>query len=552
MPEYDRIEATQKAHAIEHFLSSVYHHDHLVPKMHAILAQPTTGERRYKDVYRINRDLEFVRDGPEKMAIFEKTQPIIQELYDTHHKRVKNLPDDQDFYWIPESVREVVKAPPPPTTLPETVRSEIESVRSVGVDLAEQAASGVGKTGFGALIGGALLNAGGRFVDGLAGGVSSLFSSSNDKEQPDIMNAKERTLLDRFIATIQSGRSVEKSIATYRHKTNNNPDSYTLGLKTLLTSDDYQHKLSEAQKTEIEKNYMEHEQVTPLTRWANSVKRKTPSSDYAYDYSSGPADPPNAKEAPTPPPSSQPQTPPTPPPQAPPVPTPPTKKTKVPSLQKNKEYVQKSNEEFFRRMDETARKKQAEEQQAETNEDPDTPSDPLLQPLPSIPRDPSVYNVAAPLNYDEAAWGAMGQTLLRGGVAGGAYLTKQALQMGGYQGYLGAAALGAGTMSLDALSRMYGGDYGTSHSTRRGMKVGDVMFDNFSMTNPTLSVERGINALLSSSENERSSGTVVDIFTKSGSQLANSQGIGDQVAQENLALRNWLADSTQIVVPRAY
>ena len=163
-----------------------------------------------------------------------------------------------------------------------------------------------------------------------------------------------------------------------------------------------------------------------------------------------------------------------------------------------------------------------------------------------------MYNVAAPLNYDEAAWGAMGQTLLRGGVAGGAYLTKQALQMGGYQGYLGAAALGAGTMSLDALSRMYGGDYGTSYSTRRGMKVGDVMFDNFSMTNPALSIERGINSLLSSSENERSSGTVVDIFTKSGAALANSQGIGDQVAQENLALRNWIADSSQIVVPHAF
>ena len=99
---------------------------------------------------------------------------------------------------------------------------------------------------------------------------------------------------------------------------------------------------------------------------------------------------------------------------------------------------------------------------------------------------------------------------------------------------------------------MYGGDYGTSYSTRRGMKVGDVMFDSFSMTNPALSIERGINSLLSSSENERSSGTVVVIFTKSGAALANSQGIGDQVAQENLALRNWIQDSSQIVVPHAF
>ena len=304
--EYDRIEATQKAHAIERFLSSVYTHDHLVDKMHVILSQPTTGERRYKDAYRINRDLEFVRDGPAKVAIFERTQPIIQELYDTHHKTVKNLPDYQDFYWVPESVREVVKDPPP-TTLSETVRSEVEAARSVGVDLAEQAVSDAAKTGFGAFVGGALMNAGGRFVDGLSNSVSSLFSLPSSKE-PD-MTPREKFLLDHFISTVQSGRSIEKSIATYRHKTNSDPDAYTNGLKALLTSDDYQHRLSEAQKTQIEKQYMEHEQVSQVSRWAGgtATKRKTPSGGYEYDYGgSGPAaDPPKAKEAPTPPPQPQ-------------------------------------------------------------------------------------------------------------------------------------------------------------------------------------------------------------------------------------------------------
>ena len=262
---------------------------------------------------------------------------------------------------------------------------------------------------------------------------------------------------------------------------------------------------------------MEHEQVSQVSRWAGATKRKTSSGGYEYDYSgSGPVDPPKAKEAPTPPPPQ---------PQAPPV-------------------TDAKNYNFYQDV--------LGQSEIPRTTQQDTPMDPLLQPLPSIPRDPSVYNVNPQLDYDEATWAAMGQSLLRGGVAGGAYLTKQALQMGGFQGYLGAAAIGAETMSLDAVSRLYGGDYGTSYSTRRGMKVGDVMFDNFSMTNPTLSVERGINALLSTSENERSSGTVVDIFTKSGSQLANSQGIGDQVAQENLALRNWIADQSQIVVPHAY
>ena len=198
MGEADRIEALQKAHAIEQFLSRAYPHDSLLPKMRAILAQPTTGERRYRDAQRINQDLELVRDGPEKAAIFEKTQPIIEELYDTYHKKTKHLPPDANFYDVPESVQEVVKvdkSPPPPTTLPEAVKSAVDSVRSVGSDLAEQAASDTAKTGFGAFVGGALLNAGGRFVDGLASGVTSLFSTSDSKAD---MNAKQKNLLEQF------------------------------------------------------------------------------------------------------------------------------------------------------------------------------------------------------------------------------------------------------------------------------------------------------------------------------------------------------------------
>ena len=582
MAGYDRIEATQRRHAVEQYLNSIYPNDHLLPAMHAILAQPVSDEQKYKNAHRISQDLELVRDGPDKASLHEKIELIREELYDTYHKKVKNLPPDENFYAVPESVREVVKeAPPPATTIPEAVKSAVESVRSVGADLAEQTASDAAKTGFWTLVGGAVMNAGGRLMESTASSVSSLFSVSDGKAD---MNAKQKNLLEQFINTVQSGRSLEKSIATYRHKTAADPDGYTQGLKTLLTSDDFQHRLSEPLKDEIEQKYMEHEQVNQKSRWANRGKRKTPSDNYAYDYT-GPdtADASASVKAPeTPAPAPAPsQTPRTAQPTQNLTPVPsdynPLTASSTPTAKRvsaaaagalaggavagpggaffggSAAYLLSENEGVpaTTKIGDDYYFQQAMREQSIPPK-PTAPIPPPPDTLPSIPRDPSVYTVNQQLDYDEAAWGALGQTILRGGVAGGAYLTKQALQMGGFPGYLGAAALGAGTMSLDTIGRMYGGDYGTSYSTRRGIKVGDAMYDSFSMTNPALSIERGVNALLSTSENERSTGNVVDLFTRSGAQLANSQGMQDSIAQENLALRNWIADSSQIVVPHAY
>ena len=198
MGEADRIEALQKAHSIEQFLSRAYPNDHLLPAMHAILAQPVSDEQRYKNAHRISQDLELVRDGPDKSSLYEKIQTIREDLYDAHHKKVKNMPVDPDFYRVPESVREVVKADstPPPTTLPEAVKSAVDSVRSVGADLAEQTASDAAKTGFWTLVGGAVMNAGGRLVESTASSVSSLFSSSDSKASD--MNAKQKNFLEQF------------------------------------------------------------------------------------------------------------------------------------------------------------------------------------------------------------------------------------------------------------------------------------------------------------------------------------------------------------------
>ena len=65
---------------------------------------------------------------------------------------------------------------------------------------------------------------------------------------------------------------------------------------------------------------------------------------------------------------------------------------------------------------------------------------------------------------------------------------------------------------------------------------------------PALSAERSINSLESSSLGERSNTNVVNAFANSGNQLG---GRGyNQIAQENMALQNYLQESqSPFVVP---
>ena len=101
-------------------------------------------------------------------------------------------------------------------------------------------------------------------------------------------------------------------------------------------------------------------------------------------------------------------------------------------------------------------------------------------------------------------------------------LAQKLLSMGGPYGYLGAAAISAGSMTLGSLSNYYGQHYSTPYSERRGAKIGDILYDNFG--SPTLAVEQAINSLESSSMNERSGANIVTAFSKSGTQLGG-QGV---------------------------
>ena len=109
MPELDRKEFIARQHSVaelaEQMFKSLYRNEPLVPLMHKILARTdVTEEQKFRNAMRINKELTFVRDGPAKSELYEKTQPIIEELYDTHHKSTKHLPDDENFWITVEEV----------------------------------------------------------------------------------------------------------------------------------------------------------------------------------------------------------------------------------------------------------------------------------------------------------------------------------------------------------------------------------------------------------------------------------------------------------------
>jgi len=129
-------------------------------------------------------------------------------------------------------------------------------------------------------------------------------------------------------------------------------------------------------------------------------------------------------------------------------------------------------------------------------------------------------------------------------VSGGGLLAQKLLAQGGMYGYLGAAGIAAGSLTLDMMNQMYGQHYTRPYSERRGARAGEILFDNFGT--PTLAAERALNSLEGTSMNERSSTNVVSAFSKA----VKATGLGtDQILQENTALGNYMRDLGQFVVP---
>ena len=115
--ELDRKEFIQRQQSVaelaeQMFYKRLYKNEPLVPLMHKILAKTDiSDEQKFRNAMRINKELDFVRDGPVKSQLYEKTQPIIEELYDTHHKATKHMEPDENFWVLVEPVEPIRSDP---------------------------------------------------------------------------------------------------------------------------------------------------------------------------------------------------------------------------------------------------------------------------------------------------------------------------------------------------------------------------------------------------------------------------------------------------------
>ena len=144
MGELDRKEFIQRQQSVaelaEQMFKRLYKNEPLVPLMHKILAKTDiSDEQKFRNAMRINKELDFVRDGPVKQELYEKTRPIIEELYDTHHKATKHMEPDENFWVLVEPV--------------EPARDPIDAARETAVDVAEES---LGFWGSVAKVGGAI------------------------------------------------------------------------------------------------------------------------------------------------------------------------------------------------------------------------------------------------------------------------------------------------------------------------------------------------------------------------------------------------------------
>ena len=221
MGEADRKESVAFMQRLKQF----FRNDHLVPRMHAILATSTSDEQKFLNAKRISDDLSLVHPDLAK-DVYAKTQPIIESLFDAHNHRTKNIIDDPLFYQIPENE---VRADP------------INAARNTATDAAAKAVEVGAKSavGSGVLATGALLAskvAGGAITD-----AASFFSLPGTK--PDSMKPIPTKMMKKFIKRMENGGDLDRMIDVYRSKTSKNPSDYTDGMHQITKNDLYRSRL---------------------------------------------------------------------------------------------------------------------------------------------------------------------------------------------------------------------------------------------------------------------------------------------------------------------
>ena len=278
MPELDRKEFIQRQQSVaelaEAMYKRLYRNEPYVPLMHKILAKTDiSDEQKFRNAMRINKELDFVRDGPVKSQLYEKTQPIIEELYDTHHKATKHMEPDENFWVLVEPV--------------EPIRSDpIDVARDTAVDVAEESLGfwgSVAKAGT-AIGAGALATAktGFNLAMDVMPAMPTLQRKDNEDEEED-MKAKQKVLLDKFSKSISDGKlSIEDAVKVYRSKSViDKGESYEEGILRLGRDPLFAGNLTPEQLETITSKYAKWEApantpgAKPL-RWPNATKNGKP------------------------------------------------------------------------------------------------------------------------------------------------------------------------------------------------------------------------------------------------------------------------------------
>ena len=167
-------------------------------------------------------------------------------------------------------------------------------------------------------------------------------------------------------------------------------------------------------------------------------------------------------------------------------------------------------------------------------------------PLPITPLDTSIYTgVVDKVNMSDAAQAAIARGMLTGITAMGRLGTMSILAANPTGlGYGVAAAMAAGSMTVDALQNIYETDIARTPAERVGVNAAKVFVDSWSQ-GPVVAAQRSMNALSSLDGGfEKTSQSVVDAFAGAAKGFRGAVKAGDQVDKMQSDYMNWYRRQT--------
>jgi hypothetical protein len=160
-----------------------------------------------------------------------------------------------------------------------------------------------------------------------------------------------------------------------------------------------------------------------------------------------------------------------------------------------------------------------------------------LTPEPVIPN-ADVYGVQQTTDVGSLIGGSLTEGIVHAGVWAGSAYAQSLMARGDPASVALGVALSAGSLTVDAINRIYGQSYTRNASTRMGGRMASDVIDSWSH-GPILAATRGLNAL-SQNNAERSSQSVVDAFGQAGHNSAIGEAASSQMAEQQQAYQSWI------------